>query len=369
MRVRLRSLTAIVLLGSAILVGCGTAERPAPPDPQRPADVKAAAPIEFASTGDIKISGPYSHDNLAIFLVHGEDRLKGRNFILLSEALEKKQFVIYETQNVNELSMENLSPSEEVLILSGDILKGGQQDRIAQHDQFVPPKSGKVPLTVFCVEHTAGRWMRKMTEEDKKFSSSPGQISTNSLRLANRHSMNQSEVWRNVAKAQESLSANARMDVKAKESDSSLALSLQAKEVQAAADRYVAKLLPVVEDRPEVVGFAFAINGKVYAADVYGSPGVFRKVWPRLLRASAIEAFADLQKDKSFEPATAAAVKKFLTEANTAQAETREVAKEIRQQTSVTDRIVRIETKTRAMAKDKAEAKKEETIRENFIAR
>lgn len=81
-------------------------------------EVKATTPEEPISAGDQTISGPYTQDNLTIFLIHGEDRLKGRKYMLLAEALEKKEFVIYETQNVNELSMENLSPSDEVLILS-----------------------------------------------------------------------------------------------------------------------------------------------------------------------------------------------------------------------------------------------------------
>src|SRR5713101_2980532 len=104
-----------------------------------------------AKPAEYRLSEPAHHDNLTICLIHGADRLKGRNYLMLAEALEKKQFVIHETQRVNELTMENLSGAE-VVILSGDILKGGQQDRIAQHDQIVPPKSGKVPLVVFCVE-------------------------------------------------------------------------------------------------------------------------------------------------------------------------------------------------------------------------
>ena len=98
--------------------------------------------------------------------------------------------------------MENLSTTNEVLLLSGDILKGGQQDRVVQFDQLVPPKSGKVALSVFCVEHTASRWRKPLTEQDKTFSASPGQICSNDLRLANRATGSQPEVWAKVAKAQ-----------------------------------------------------------------------------------------------------------------------------------------------------------------------
>jgi hypothetical protein len=312
-----------------------------------------------------KLSGPYAHDNLTIFLIHGEDRLKGRKFMLLGEALEKKLFAIYETQSVNQLSMENLSPTEEVLILSGDILKGGQQDRIAQHDQFLPPKSGKVPLAVFCVEHTAGRWMRKMTEDDKKFHASPGCLSNNSIRLANRCDASQSGVWKEVAKAQADLSRNVGKDVKAKESDSSLALSLQAKEVQAAIEKYVAGLQPILKDKNDVIGFAFAINGKPVMADVYGSPGLFEKIWPRLVRASAIEAVAELRKDGKIEPVTLAAVRSFLDEADKGKAETKDVGKGVQQITNSAKGAIRFESKLQDAKKDGGEL----LLRQNYLAK
>lgn len=305
MRARYRFLAAAVLLisGGVWFAWLALAQ---------PVGEQKQKQVEKEKAPNYRFSGPYTHDNLTIFLVHGEDRLKGRKYMMLAEALEKKLFVIHETQKVNNLTMENLSATDEVLILSGDILKGGQQDRIAQFDQFVPPKSGKVELAVFCVEHTASRWMTPLTEKDKTFSCSPGQICSNDLRLANRANSSQSEVWANVAKAQKKLSENAGKNVKAMESDSSLALSLEAKEVLAAADKYVAKLGPIVKDKADVLGYTFAINGKIYAADIYCSPTLFQKAWPRLIQANAIEAFADLKKDQKIPAVTLADVTAFL---------------------------------------------------------
>ncbi|MFN2514812.1 MAG: ARPP-1 family domain-containing protein [Pyrinomonadaceae bacterium] len=59
--------------------------------------------------GDYRLSGPYTHKNLTIFLVHGKDLLAGKTFLTLQEALEQKKLVVYETKDVNELSIENLS--------------------------------------------------------------------------------------------------------------------------------------------------------------------------------------------------------------------------------------------------------------------
>jgi hypothetical protein len=323
---------------------------------------QAAAPAKApeARLGDYRLTGPYTHANLTLFLVHGTDRLAGKTFLTLPEALEQKKFVINETQQVNRLTMENLS-DQEVFILSGDILKGGQQDRIAQFDLIVPPKSGKMPLAAFCVEHTAARWMRPLQFEDRKFAGSPGQVATNSIRLANRLHMNQGIVWQDVAKAQKQLSENVKAEVKAKESDSSLALSLQVKEVQSAADSYIKQLQPIMNGKSDVIGYAFAINGKVVAVDVYGSGALFQKVWPRLLQANAIEAVAEQQKDKKFETPQAAAVKTFLEDAEKGKTASRDLAKGLRQTTCESARNVLFETRV--------EGKKDGVIRQNYLAK
>jgi hypothetical protein len=290
-----------------------------------------------------QLSGPFTHDNLTIFLIHGPDRFTLKNYLTLPEALEQKKAVIHETQTVNQLSVENLSPTEELLILSGDILKGGQQDRFAQFDQIVPPKSGKMPLRVYCVELTAARWMRRLEGDDKSFKASPGQVAANAIRLEGRLHMSQSRVWKNVELTQRNLSANAGSSVKVPASESSLALSQQVKQVKEAADKYVHKLASILQDKKDVVGYVFAINGKLICADTYGASGLFRKVWPRLIQASAIEAFSELDKAKKFEPVTQASVRTFLAEAEKGKASRQDVSKGIYQRTRESERNVLFE--------------------------
>src|SRR4051812_25224687 len=76
------------------------------------------------TAGQYTLSGPYTHENLTVWLIHGADKLKGRSFLTLQEALEKKVVVLHETGDVNELAIENVSADQEVYVQSGDIVKG-----------------------------------------------------------------------------------------------------------------------------------------------------------------------------------------------------------------------------------------------------
>ena len=77
---------------------------------------------------------------------------EGKTFLTLQEAMVQKKVVVYETKSVNELSIQNIS-DEDIYVQSGDIVKGGQQDRMIGVDLIVPRRSGKMPIAAFCVEH------------------------------------------------------------------------------------------------------------------------------------------------------------------------------------------------------------------------
>src|ERR1700704_4433394 len=143
---------------------------------------------EQIQAGDYRLSGPYTHKNLSIFLVHGKNLIKGRSFLTLQEALMQKKVVVYETKSVNELSIQNFS-DEDVYVQSGDIVKGGQQDRMIGVDLIVPPRSGKLPFSAFCVEH--GRWTGRGSERATVFSSSADAASTKEIKLAAKRSTSQ----------------------------------------------------------------------------------------------------------------------------------------------------------------------------------
>src|ERR1700722_5290121 len=91
------------------------------------------------------VSGPFTHRNLQIFLVHGDTQLENRRYATLSEAMEKGYVTVKETGKVNELSIENSSKNVTVFLNAGDIVKGGRQDRTIRDDVVLAPESGYVP--------------------------------------------------------------------------------------------------------------------------------------------------------------------------------------------------------------------------------
>lgn len=82
-----------------------------------------------ASAASGTLSGPITHRNLQVFLVHGDSQLETRRYATLSEALDKGYVVVRETGNVQELTVQNNSKDTIVFLNAGDIVKGGRQDR------------------------------------------------------------------------------------------------------------------------------------------------------------------------------------------------------------------------------------------------
>jgi len=309
-----------------------------------PASLLINAQQSTVQAGDYRLSGPYTHKNLAIFLVHGKNTIKSKTFLTLQEALVQKKVVVYETRSVNELSIQNFS-DQDVYVQSGDIVKGGQQDRMIGVDLIVPPRSGKLPISAFCVEH--GRWSGRGNERASQFNSSADAVATKDIKLAAKRSNSQGAVWENVKVAQDKLSENLGTRVNSSVSASSLQLAVENAKVQESADSYIKALVGIANRSDDVIGYVFAINGKVNSADIYGSNVLFKKLWPKLLKANAIEAIAELQKDK-FHPASADSVRGFLSEAEKAKGSDKDVNARVNLLTREDDENILFETRDRA---------------------
>ncbi len=295
---------------------------------------------------NITITGPFTHDNLSIFLLHGADAIDGKGFIPLDEAMEQKCVVVHETGNVGQLEVENISELFDLYIQAGDVVKGGRQDRTFGVDFVLPPKSGRTPIPSFCVE--SGRWHRRAGEAVGSFSSSKSHLSSKSLRMAAKLSKSQSEVWDKVAEAQEDLSASLDKPLYAAASPSSYQLSVEDEDLQKRKESYRVSLAKLIEQTPDAVGYAFVINGQINTADSYGSGILFRKLWNKLLDAAILEAIAELRRKPEAQagPVTPETIRQWLLEAEeTAVSDRQEVPPRVRVDTRRGEKTIVFDTR------------------------
>ncbi len=290
-----------------------------------------------------RVSDPISHNNLSIYFIHGRGQA-GPPPLTLSEALTKGTVAVYETGKVTELAIENKG-TKPVFIQAGDVVRGGKQDRVLTVSLILPAKSGRVPIASYCVEE--GRWQKRGKESIRQFTSSANAIPSKRAKLAMQlaHSTQmgrpdaaaiqrsqsisanrlrplyqqridrsatanprvsesgfnpQSVVWESVASTQRALSQSLKARVAAPESRSSLVLALDNTHLKQAMRRYMDKLLPAAEAHDDILGYVFAINGRVNSADVYPSHSLFEKMWPKLLRASVTEAISEKFPDQKY---------------------------------------------------------------------
>ena len=300
---------------------------------------------QSTAQNNYRLSGPYTHKNLTIFLVHGRDLAGNRTFLTLQEALAQKKVIVYETKDVNELAIRNVS-NQDVYVQAGDIVKGGDQDRMISVDFIVPRHSKRMPIAAFCVE--SGRWSRRGSENNQSFSTSENVVTSKQLKLAAKSRNSQQAVWENVKVVQEKLSANVGAVVNSPVSGSSLELAVENDKVKESTDDYIKALAHIMQNKTDVIGYVFAINGHVNSADIYASRALFTKLWPKLLKANATEAVAEFQADAPAKPVTSESVMGFFDEAEKGTESQKPVSRRVHLVTKEDNKNVFYETRDRA---------------------
>jgi hypothetical protein len=193
-----------------------------------------------------------------------------------------------EGAEVNRLMLYNNS-SHALLLLAGEIVTGGKQDRVIGSDRIVPPNSGPIDLGVFCVE--PGRWVAS----SNKFGSMGAQMAQPSVRTPAMAEHSQSEVWANVRASNAKVANNLnRADAASIEGTSSYAKVFASPQVAKIVDTYGgqdAEQTMLRELRSKgAVGVVVAVNGQVLWADVFASAELLSKYWPKLMRSYVAEA-------------------------------------------------------------------------------
>lgn len=340
----------------------------------------AIAGATMASPAANRISTPTVHENIAVYFVHGSSAA-GPVPSTLQEALVRGDVEVFETGNVRELQIENKG-NDPVFVQFGDLVKGGRQDRVLTVSLVLQPKSGRVPIGSYCVEQ--GRWSARGGEDVKKFSMSDSMMPSREAKIAmakpavkaptpevlmtdrprnsvsggdnqriaqQRHSApdGQSEVWRNVGAMQSALSSRLAAPVSSEKSRTSLQLALENEKLKDAMGAYVAALEPAGLKGDDVVGVVIAVNGRISSADVYPSNGLFRKMWPKLVRAGATEALVSKAAKADAAPAPAD-VDAFLNDAETGKQSELALGTHAKLETRDADKALRTEARTAAGA-------------------
>jgi hypothetical protein len=282
---------------------------------------------ETSSASAYKVLDPIGHGSLTVFPVAAPRSYPTGEFLTLDEGLRSRDVVVTEYGNirgllrrrttqamqhdaaeVNRLVLINNS-KQPLLLLAGEIVTGGKQDRVIGKDRIVPPESDPVDLSVFCVE--PGRWVATSNQFGASgttyASGSGGGVAAGTLmaqpsvRAKAMGDKNQNEVWAEVRKQQQSMAVEviaAAPQVSADEirSTSSYARVMENKDVKEKVDE-VAKpieqnyqsLIKQLRDR-KAVGVVVAVNGRIIWADVFASTELLEKYWPKLVRSYASEA-------------------------------------------------------------------------------
>ena len=273
---------------------------------------------QTAAASDYQVLSPIRHGNLTVFPVVAARSHDTREFLTLDEGLHSGEVVVSEygsvqplirrrqhypmserrdRAEVNRLVLVNNS-KRPLILLAGEIVTGGKQDRVIGKDRLVPAESDPVDLSVFCVE--PGRWVATSAQ----FGGLSSAMAQPKVRAQAMAAKNQEMVWSEVRKAQAAvagdLSAPAASRVR---ETSSYATVMQNNEVREKVDSVAApmereyrSLIQQLRDR-NAVGVVVAVNGKIIWSDIFASTDLLQKYWPKLVRSYAAEAIVSRPMD------------------------------------------------------------------------
>ncbi len=286
--------------------------------------------VSAAGKTDWRLSQPVTYENLTIFPIVSSDSADTRGFETLDEALASGDAVVRESGHSGMHRSRDYDPGLDepeydegaqvnqlvlvyrgkrpLLLLAGELLSGGKQDRIIGKDRIVPVGAGPLPLDVFCVEH--GRWsdsdqftastiivhpsVRERAAVDQEQGGVWDAVRSGSTATESRGMAGSAPEAAPPAFSQQrieneiSTSAPTESYDKIYDSPSSgVPVASFTDEVQ----RRFAKATSGIKDG-SVVGVVVAYGGEVAWSDVFASPALFQQYWPKLLRSYVVEALS-----------------------------------------------------------------------------
>jgi hypothetical protein len=280
--------------------------------------------------GDWRLLDPIVYENLTVFPVVSSTDRDTSSFLTLDEGLATGEVVVREQgsegmarsrngrdgivrpaystgASVNQLVLINRS-KRPLLLLAGELVSGGKQDRIIGKDRLVPVGADPLPLDVFCVEH--GRWSAGATFSDAKTIVHP------SVREQAAVESDQGKVWSAVRRGttakpgahDSGAMAGAAPPVLAAPSLSRTIANdaptesyrniYESRLVSNSADSYIEEIQRRFARATSglkgerVVGVIVAYGSEVAWSDIFASSDLFHQYWNKLLRSYVVEALA-----------------------------------------------------------------------------
>jgi ARG/rhodanese/phosphatase superfamily protein len=296
-----------------------------------------AAPGDTAglpgSINDYKVLAPISHGNLTIFPVISTKVHDTSDFITLDEGIRSGEVVVTEVGNlhsvmrrrppyvpvrptgaeVNRLVLVNNS-KHPLLLLAGEVVTGGKQDRVVGKDRIIPGESDPVDVSVFCVEH--GRW----TNTSEKFDTHASIMLQPSVRMKAMADQDQQKVWDEVGRSRTAMAGavaappahpsatpvpgQTSETVEVASSAYAIELNGTTSYAKARENKAVQKQVESITEpmqkayesvikqlrNQNAVGVVVAVKGRIVWADMFASSSLLAKYWPKLLDSYASEA-------------------------------------------------------------------------------
>ena len=297
-------------------------------------------PVQAGEVAGLKVLDPIHHGNLTIFPVVASKSYSTGEFLTLDEGLRSGEVVVTEAGSVQGLVRRHGAPvhhdgaevnrlvlvnnaKRPLLLLAGEIVSGGKQDRVIGKDRIVPPESDPIDLSVFCVE--PGRWVATTdhfgASEAIYGTGTAGGIGGSAHSVAPPMAMmaqpsvrgkamaekDQNQVWNEVNKQKAAMAETVEVEgspvaIELGQTTSYAKVNENA-EVRKQVDNIVRpieqsyqSLIHQLRDR-NAVGVVVAVNGQIIWADVFASTDLLAKYWPKLVRSYASEAVVTRAKD------------------------------------------------------------------------
>jgi hypothetical protein len=283
----------------------------------------------FASAGvtnhEYKVLSPITRGNLSLFPIVGGPGANTTHLMTLDEGVRSGAVVVteagslqglvrpgtryrqYSGAEVNRLVLVNNS-DRPLLLLAGEVVTGGKQDRVIGVDRIVPPKSDPIDLSVFCVE--PGRWVAS----SEHFASMSSAMAQPSVRMPAMAARDQHQVWAHVASANAGMAAATPMAGPVaggpiRGGTTSYAKVMQNPEVEKKVASVAADYDGLLHELRKVgaTGVVVAVNGNITWADVFASTDLLERYWQKLIRSYAAESLTTVRKSGEVDQKSAQA--------------------------------------------------------------